>query len=96
MVSPRTNCRLKMFFVYILKSKKDNKHYIGSTNNLDRRIDEHNLGLVPSTKSRVPFELVYYEAYKSETDARRREKNLKIRSRAYIQLKKRILGSIML
>ena len=85
-----------MFYVYILKSKKDNKFYTGSTNNLRRRMNEHNSGLVFSTKSRVPFELVYYEAYKSESDARHREKNLKLRSRAFAQLKNRIKESIAL
>ncbi|MDP3789570.1 MAG: GIY-YIG nuclease family protein, partial [Candidatus Omnitrophota bacterium] len=59
-----------MNYVYILKSKKDNNFYIGSTNDLKRRLDEHNRGLVFATKSRLPFELVYYEAYKSEKDAR--------------------------
>ena len=84
-----------MFYVYVIKSKKDNQFYFGSTNNLNRRLDEHNAGLVFSTKSRGPFELVYYEAYKSESDARKREKNLKLRSRAFAQLKKRIQGSVL-
>ena len=95
MVNPRTNCA-NMCYVYILKSKKDNKLYIGSTNNLDRRLEEHNSGKVFSTKSRFPFELFYYEAYKSEKDARYREKNLKIRSRAFAQLRKRIKESVIL
>jgi putative endonuclease len=96
MVSPSTNCEEDMYYVYILKSKKDNNCYIGSTNSLSKRIDEHSSGLVFSTKQRFPFELVYYEAYRSESDARYREKNLKIRSRAYAQLKRRIQGSIKL
>jgi len=83
-----------MYYVYILKSKKDNNFYTGSTNDLERRMQEHNGGLVFSTKSRGPFELVYYEAYKSESDARSREKSLKIRARAFTQLKKRIKESI--
>lgn len=77
-----------MFYVYILKSRKDNDLYIGSTNDLKRRFDEHNSGKVSSTKPRVPFEVVYYEAYKVESDARKREHNLKLRSRAFAQLKK--------
>ncbi|MDD5432742.1 MAG: GIY-YIG nuclease family protein [Candidatus Omnitrophica bacterium] len=85
-----------MFYVYILKSKKDENFYIGSTNDLDRRLNEHNSGLVFSTKSRKPFGLVYYEAYKSEKDARKREHNLKLRSRAFIQLRKRINESIVI
>ena len=83
-----------MFYVYVLKSLKDNNLYIGSTNNLERRIKEHNDGKSISTKSRIPFELIYYEAYKAESDARKREHNLKLRSRAHAQLKKRIEGSL--
>jgi putative endonuclease len=83
-----------MFYVYVLKSLKDNKSYTGSTNNLERRIKEHNDGKVFSTKSRTPFEVIYYEAYKSESDARKREHNLKLRSRAHAQLKKRIEASL--
>lgn len=83
-----------MFYIYILRSQKDNKLYTGSTNDLKRRFREHNLGLVFSTKNRIPFELIYYEAYKSEHDARHREKNLKLRSRALAQLKKRIITSL--
>jgi len=79
-----------MFYVYLLKSRKDNNLYLGSTNDLKRRFKEHNLGLVTSTKFRAPFDLIYYEAYKSENDARRREQNLKLRARALVQLKKRI------
>lgn len=44
-----------MFFVYILKSLKDNNLYIGRTNNIERRLKEHNSGKVSSTKSRIPF-----------------------------------------
>jgi len=86
----------QMYYVYVLKSKKDGNCYIGSTNDLERRLSEHNNGLVFSTKLRVPFEIIYYEAYKAEKDARQREKNLKIRSRAYAQLKRRIKESIQI
>jgi len=79
-----------MFYVYLLKSKVDHKNYIGSTNDLRKRFEEHNLGKVYSTRGRGPFELIYYEAYKSEKDARMREHNLKLRSREYTQLKQRI------
>ena len=83
-----------MFYLYILHSKKDNKLYIGSTNDLRKRFVEHNCGKVFSTKLRAPFELIYYEAYKSESDARKRESNLKLRSKAFTQLKKRIQNSL--
>lgn len=83
-----------MFYVYIIKSKKDGLLYIGSTNNLKERFRLHQEGKVFSTKSRRPFGLVYYEAYKSEMDARQREHNLKLRANALNQLKRRILCSL--
>ena len=83
-----------MYYLYIIKSKKDGDLYTGSTNDLRRRFIEHNDGKVFSTKLRIPFELVCYEAYKNEKDARIREKNLKLRSRAFTQLKKRIQGCV--
>lgn len=82
-----------MFYVYVLKSLKDKQCYIGSTNDLRKRFKEHNNGLAKSTKPRRPLELIYYEAYKSEKDARKRESNLKLKSRAYAQLRKRIEDS---
>jgi putative endonuclease len=84
-----------MFYVYLLKSKKDNNLYIGFTGNLAQRIRDHANGVVPSTKSRRPFELIYCEVYKAEKDARHRESNLKLRSRAFVQLKKRIAESLL-
>ncbi len=83
-----------MFYLYILKSKKDLQFYIGSTKDLRKRLKYHNEGKVFSTKLRYPFDLVYYEAYKSEKDARKRECNLKLRSRAFAQLKNRIRDSL--
>ena len=79
-----------MFFVYILKSLKDNQFYTGYTNNLKRRLEEHNSGQSQSTKHRAKFKLIYYEAYVSDKDAKRREHNLKLRARALAQLKKRL------
>ncbi|MCM8783697.1 MAG: GIY-YIG nuclease family protein [Candidatus Omnitrophica bacterium] len=78
----------------MIKSKKDNNLYLGSTNDLRRRLREHNRGSVLATKLRGPFELIYYEAYRTEKDAREREHNLKLRSKAFIQLKKRIQASL--
>ncbi|MDO8590716.1 MAG: GIY-YIG nuclease family protein [bacterium] len=83
-----------MNYTYVLKSRKDLQLYIGSTNDLRKRFRQHNNGEVFSTKSRRPFELIYYEAYKAESDARKREQSLKLRSRAFAQLKKRIEDSV--
>lgn len=66
-----------MFYVYVLRSLKDSKLYIGFTSDLKRRFKEHNNGESKSTKSRRPFELLYYEAHKSKKDALRREKYFK-------------------
>ncbi|MGD8778672.1 MAG: GIY-YIG nuclease family protein [Ignavibacteria bacterium] len=65
------------YFVYILKSIKDGKRYIGMSSNLDRRISEHNDGKVKSTKFRKPFELIYTEEFNNKSDALKREKFLK-------------------
>jgi putative endonuclease len=83
-----------MFYVYILKSSKDAELYIGSTNDLKRRVAEHQKGQSFATKFRLPFELVYYEAYKSEKDARNREHQLKFRGNARRFLKERIRESL--
>jgi len=66
-----------MYYVYILISEKDGKFYTGSTNNLKRRIAEHEAGYVKATTRRKPLKLIYYEACLNEEDARRREKYLK-------------------
>lgn len=84
-----------MYYVYILKSHKDEKLYIGYSCDLRRRIKEHNSGKVNSTKYRIPFELVYYEAYKDESDAIKREKSFKTSGSVYNGLVKRIKKSIM-
>jgi predicted GIY-YIG superfamily endonuclease len=81
-----------MWYTYILLSKKDNKHYIGSTNDLTRRMNEHNSGCVQATKSRQPLELVSYIAVKTERQARDLELYLKTGS-GFAFIKKRILQS---
>ena len=83
-----------MFFVYVLKSEKDGKLYIGYTNNLKRRLEEHTRGLSKATQPRGNLELVYYESYKSKTDAVVREHQLKRFSQAYTALKQRIKNSV--
>ena len=68
---------MSRFIVYVLRSMKDRNFYTGYTNDLERRLKEHNDGLVPSTKNRVPLELVYWEGCLNQADATRREKYLK-------------------
>lgn len=66
-----------MYYVYVLISKKDGKFYTGSTDDLKRRMYEHNSGKVAWTSKCKPVHLIYYEASINEIDARRREKYLK-------------------
>ncbi len=66
-----------MHYVYVLLSQKDNKFYIGFTSDLTRRFKEHTDGKAPSTKSRRPLKLLYYEAHLSKEDAMRRENYFK-------------------
>lgn len=66
-----------MITVYVIKSKNKNFTYVGFTNNLSRRLSDHNSGFNKSTKSYLPFELVYTEKVESTTEARKREKFLK-------------------
>lgn len=66
-----------MYFVYILFSHKDGKLYIGYTEDIENRFALHTNGRVISTKNRRPLELIYYEAYRNQTDAKKREVFLK-------------------
>ena len=66
-----------MYYVYVLESERDGRLYIGFTGNLNRRIDLHNSGKVESTRRRIPFKLIYYEASLCKDDAVRRERYLK-------------------
>jgi putative endonuclease len=68
---------MQYFYVYILESIKDGKFYTGFTSDLEKRLDDHNSGKVLSTKSRIPFVIVYYEACLVIEDAIHREKYLK-------------------
>ncbi|MEK7558241.1 MAG: GIY-YIG nuclease family protein [Patescibacteria group bacterium] len=60
-------------YVYILKSEKVAKTYVGSTSDLDRRVYEHNSGLSTFTKRYMPWKLVYSEECENIALARERE-----------------------
>ena len=66
-----------MYFIYILKSLKDNRTYVGYTNNLDERLKRHNAGLIPATKHRRPLKLIYSEEFENVAEAKQREKYYK-------------------
>lgn len=84
-----------MQYVYVLMSQKDGENYVGYTKNLKLRFEQHNKGLVASTKDRRPLKLVYYEACLNQKDATKREKYLKtIYGKRYIKsrLKSYLIG----
>jgi len=66
-----------MYTVYVLKSLKNGRTYVGCSRNLKNRIREHNTGEVKSTKARSPFILWYKEEYINKHDAFKREKHFK-------------------
>jgi putative endonuclease len=65
------------YIVYVLKSENDEKRYIGLTTNIDRRLWEHNSGLVKSTRNRRPLNMVYKEVYATKGEAQARERFFK-------------------
>jgi len=72
-----TTSSMFFYYVYVLESLKDGERYIGYTNNLRKRIEEHNKGLSFATKFRLPFKLIYFEGCLNMQDAKRRENYLK-------------------
>ena len=68
---------MKFHYLYVLISLKDHKFYIGSTNDLKRRLQEHQQGKNISTAKRLPVRLIFYEAYPTKSDAERRERYFK-------------------
>ena len=66
-----------MNYTYLMTSKIKKWVYIGSTKDLIKRFKEHNSGKVRSTKSNIPYEIVYYEAFQTYSLARKREIELK-------------------
>jgi putative endonuclease len=66
-----------MYYTYVLQSAKDKQFYTGFTKDLKLRFEQHNKGMIESTKNRRPFDLIYYEACLDRNDAAKREKYLK-------------------
>jgi len=83
------------YCVYVLQSRKDKSIYFGYTNDLKRRVKEHNKELCESTKDKIPYRVAGYEAYSSEADARIRERRLKQFKNAYKELVKRIQNCLV-
>ncbi|MDD4332607.1 MAG: GIY-YIG nuclease family protein [Patescibacteria group bacterium] len=81
-----------MYFAYILQSKKDQSFYTGHTDNIERRIKEHNCGKNKYTRNKAPWLLVKQETFLTRSEAMRRERQIKkMKSSKYI---KDLIGSI--
>jgi len=66
-----------MYYVYILRSLKTGRYYTGHTNELKRRMYEHNHGKTKSLLKHIPLEIIYQECYLSRQEARQREIQIK-------------------
>jgi putative endonuclease len=74
---PPSQLMAKFYYVYILHNKQKNFIYIGYSENLKQRVEDHNKGRSTSTKKYTPLKLIHYEAYCDKIDAKRRERYLK-------------------
>ena len=64
---------MKPYVVYVLRSRKYEKTYVGQTNSVDKRLLRHNKGLVQSTKSYCPWEILHTEGFETRAEAMKRE-----------------------
>ena len=83
------------FSLYILKSKIKKRYYIGHTNDLNRRLTEHNSGQTKSTRPYKPWKLVYHKIYSNKTNATKAENFLKAK-KSKIFIEKLISGEVSL
>ena len=67
----------RVYFVYILKSTNTGRYYVGHTDDLERRLTEHNAGYVKSTKAGTPWERLYSESFPDRSTASARERQIK-------------------
>ena len=65
------------YYIYMLQSEADLSYYIGSTNNLEKRLHRHNLGFARYTARKRPWRIVYTETFETKKEALIREKFLK-------------------
>jgi putative endonuclease len=74
------------YYVYIIQSLSDRTYYVGSTQNVEDRLERHNQGRSQYTKSKIPWKLVYIEEYSNKSDAIKRENSIKRRkSKKFIE-----------
>ncbi|PKD43035.1 GIY-YIG nuclease family protein [Rhodohalobacter barkolensis] len=82
-----------MFYTYIIFSKSKNRYYTGYTSSTPQdRLNRHNNGMTPSTKSGIPWELVFFKSFDSKSDAIKFENFIK-RQKSQIFIKKLIASN---
>lgn len=67
----------KVFFTYIIYSTARDRYYVGHCEDINLRLERHNLGFTRSTKSGVPWNMMYYETFETRVEAIRREREIK-------------------
>lgn len=80
----------KKFYIYILKSKIDRTYYVGYSDNVTRRLVEHNRGKSTYTKGHRPYDIVYTEEYSTKAEAKNREAYIKRYGNVKAFLKSRV------
>ena len=83
-----------MSYVYLLRSQQSARLYLGWTTDLRRRLCQHNAGESHFTRTRSPYELIYYEAYRHREEAMAREQSLKKYPNVLKQLKRRLARTL--
>jgi putative endonuclease len=68
-----------MFYIYIIRSQRLQRYYVGSTQAVQKRLQEHNSGKSASTRAGVPWELVHTESFSRRSEAVLRERKIKAR-----------------
>jgi putative endonuclease len=79
-----------MYYLYILQSQKDNGFYIGISENVEKRLKDHNYGKTKSIAHRKPFILIYTKKLENRLEARKKEKELK----SNYQKRKNLISSL--
>ncbi len=71
--------RPDLFYIYIIRSLRTKRFYVGSTQNLENRLHQHNLGKSSSTRAGAPWELVHTEMFPTRSEATHQEHRIKAR-----------------
>jgi len=82
----------KSAYVYLIRSQKTQRFYLGWAIDLQRRLEEHNAGVTQSTRAGRPWEYLFFETYANSEFAKQRERALKHHPRQYAQFKNRALN----